>query len=163
MHGEPGSGKSTLARALGRALPAVVIDKDVIHSALLRAGVNPAVAGGASYESMRALARSLLEDGCSVIFDSPCFWPQIEASGRAIAVQFGAPWMMIECVCPPDLIEHRLATRDRLESNPLQRGAGAGRPGMYVPACDRLVLDTRRPLEELVADALAYVYAGVAR
>jgi predicted kinase len=163
MHGEPGSGKSTLARALGRALPAVVIDKDVIHSALLRAGVDPTVAGGASYESMRALARPLLEDGRSIIFDSPCFWPQIETDGRAIAADFGAPWMMIECVCPSDLVEHRLATRERLESNPLQRGAGAGRPGMYVPACERLALDTRRPVEELVAEALTCVHAGVAR
>jgi predicted kinase len=163
MHGEPGSGKSTLARALGQSLPAVVLDKDVIHSALLRSGVDPSAAGGASYESMRAVARELLAGGHSVIFDSPCFWPQIETGGRTIAADFGSPWMMIECVCPAELVEHRLATRARLESNPFQRGAGAGRPGMYAPACERLILDATQPLDTLVEQALAYARSGVGR
>lgn len=35
MAGSPGAGKSTLAAALGKALPAVVLDKDVVKSRLL--------------------------------------------------------------------------------------------------------------------------------
>lgn len=161
MHGEPGSGKSTFARALGLRLPAVVLDKDVITSALLRAGVDPSTAGGASYESMRGLAARLLDDGHSVILDSPCFWPQIESATKELAASCGAPWAMIECVCPPRLVEARLASRERLDSQPTVRGAGAGRQGMYLPDCERLVLETTQPVETLVGLALDYLRLGV--
>ena len=157
MHGEPGSGKTTLAAALAPRVPALHLDKDVISSALIRGGIAPAEQGPGAYETLRSLAASFLAQGHSVILDSPCYWPAIEESGRAIAARFRILWFMIECQSPPAVVEHRLASRARLESNPARRGAGAGRPGMYQPVCERLILDTRQPLESLVADALSYL------
>lgn len=157
MHGYPGSGKSTIARAVGRALPAIVIDKDVISSALMRAGVKPALMGAASYESMRGLASRLLEDGHSVILDSPCFWPLIEESSRALAAHHGATWVMLQTICPVDVVDKRLAECSRLESNPERRDLGPMKPGMYIPDCRRMALDTMRPIAENVTIALAYI------
>jgi len=157
MHGQPGSGKSTVARRLGRLLPAVVIDKDVIASALISHGIPFAEAGSPSYQVMYAQAARFLADGHSVVFDSPCFWPMIEETTRRIAREAGADWAMVECRCQDDLRDARLATRERLASNPEARDVGPMRPGMYRPECARLVLDTSRPVDELVLEAKEYL------
>lgn len=157
MHGEPGTGKSTLARALGTALPAIVLDKDVIASALIRHGIPFADAGAPSYQVMYAQAARFLDDGHSVIMDSPCFWPLIEKSTRRIAAEAGAAWAMIETWCPEDVIDQRLSTRERLESNPPTRLELLARPGTYRPDCQRLTLESTRPVEGLVAEAVEYL------
>jgi predicted kinase len=151
MHGHPGSGKSTLARALGKALPAVVIDKDVITSALIRHPVPFGEAGAQSYQVMYAQAARFLADGHSVIFDSPCFWPMIEENTRRIAREAEAEWLMVETRCADELRDERLSTRERLASNPLERDLGPMRPGMYHPDCERITIDTTPPPAECVA------------
>lgn len=152
MHGHPGSGKSTLARALGKALPAVVIDKDVIASALIRHGVPFADAGAPSYQVMYAQAARFLSDGHSVVFDSPCFWPLIEETTRRIACEAGAKWVMVETVCPDQVRDSRLASRERLESNPSTRDLGPMRPGMYHPTCDRIIVDTTATVYDAIEE-----------
>ncbi len=154
MHGHPGSGKSTVARALGKALPAIVIDKDVIASALIGHSVPFGQAGAPSYQVMYAQAARFLSDSHSVIFDSPCFWPMIEETTRRVATEAGADWLMVETRCPGELRDKRLATRERLASNPLERDMGPMRPGMYHPDCERIIIDTARPLAECLAVAL---------
>lgn len=154
MHGHPGSGKSTLARALGHTLPGVVIDKDVIASALIRHGIPFSEAGAPSYQVMYAQAERLLADGHSVIFDSPCFWPLIEETTRRIAREAGAKWLMVETVCPDDVRDARLTSRARLESNPAARDLGPMRPGMCTPTCERIIIDTTVPIAQAVEVAL---------
>jgi predicted kinase len=156
MHGEPGSGKSTLARALGAALPALVVDKDKIATGAMRAGVPFTQAGAVAYEALWLLLPSLLEQGHSVIHDSPCYWPNIEQQGRAIAARCTAGYAMIEVTCAPAVIEQRLASRVALESNPTKRVTDQ-RPGMYRPSCPRLTVDGTRPLAELVEIAVGYI------
>ena len=157
MHGEPGSGKSTLARAIGRELPAVVLDKDIISSAMLRSGQATGSTGPSSYLALYGLARSVVEQGYSVVIDSPCLWPSIEEHGRGIANATHARYAMIECVCPADVVERRLATRERLKSNPAARMTGPMSPGMRAPTCRRLILDSTRGVTDLAADAVAYI------
>ena len=157
MHGDPGSGKSTLARAIGRLLPAVVLDKDAISSANLRAGIEPSLAGRAAYEVLRELGADLLAAGQSVIFDSPCAWPMIEERGRALAARFGVVWAMIETACPEQVIDDRLRTRSARESQPIARADWYARPGSYRPSCERLVLDSTRPVSGMAAEAVAYL------
>jgi predicted kinase len=157
MHGEPGSGKSTLARAIGRELPALVIDKDSIASAMIRSGVAPLIASGAAYEAMRGLAADFLGAGHSVVLDSPCYWPQIEHEGRALAARFGADWAMVELQCPATEVERRLAARPAREGQPVNRDSIAPRPGMYNVSCERLVLDSARDIEEMAAEACHYL------
>jgi predicted kinase len=150
MHGHPGSGKSTIARALGKALPAVVIDKDVIASALIRTGLPFGEAGPLSYQVMYAQAARFLADGLSVVFDSPCFWPIIEETTRRVAREANADWRMVETACPDAVRDERLANRLGLESNPKERDRGPMRPGMSHPECERVSVDTTAPVFEAV-------------
>ena len=163
MHGEPGSGKSTIARELGARLGAVVLDKDVIKTALLRSGVVEAQAGVAAYEVFHAQARALTAAGHAIILDSPVYWESVERRWLEISRAAGSAPILIACVCGDRAeIRRRLASREALESQmraPLDLaqnpGAGATR---FEP---RLTLDTTRPVEESVALALDYVHAGV--
>jgi len=159
MHGEPGSGKSTLARALAPRIDAVVIDKDVIKAALLRSGIPEQQAGSGAYEVFFAQARAFVAAGHSIVLDNPVFWEAVERRWHEIAEFAGSPRILIECVCPDRAeLVRRLATRDAVESQPrapldLARHPGAS-PTAFQP---RLVLDTTRPIEELVVEALAYI------
>ena len=163
MHGEPGSGKSTLARALAPRIDAIVLDKDVIKSALLRTGLSEQIAGSGAYEVYFDLARSLVEQHRSVILDNPVFWPRVEEKWLALTVAAGSPPTLIECICPDrDELVRRLATREGLESHPreplaLDRHPGSA-PTSFQP---RLTLDTTRPLQDLVEETVAYALAEV--
>ena len=159
MHGEPGSGKSTVARALGPLVGGVVLDKDVIKAALLRAGVAEQQAGAAAYEVFFSQARSLVDAGYSIVLDNPVFWAPVERRWLEIARLAGSPAILIECVCPDrDELVRRLATRGAVESQPrapldLRQHPGAAAT-LFQP---RLTLDTTRPLAALIDETLAYV------
>ena len=84
MSGVPGAGKTTIARAVARHIGAVVVDHEVTKTALLDADVPVAVAGYASYMVLDAVARHVLQQGFSVVFDSPCFYtPAARARSKA--------------------------------------------------------------------------------
>ena len=159
MHGEPGSGKSTVARELGRRLGAVVLDKDVIKSALLSGGIGWDAASSGAYEVYFAVARSLVEQGHRVVLDNPVFWPRVEEQWLATSALAGSPPILIECVCADrDELRRRLASRAAMASQPrepldLARHEGAA-PTRFEP---RLVLDTTQPLEAVVERAVVYV------
>jgi predicted kinase len=159
MAGEPGSGKSTLARAIGEATGAVVIDKDVIKSAALNAGAAESLAAGLAYEAMFDLARSLLDMGHSVILDSPAFFTDIRAKGRAIAAAVGVAYRLIETICDDAAtIEARLSGRQGLRSQPRARITKAyERPGTALLDEPRLTIDARGPLCDGLRRALEYL------
>ena len=173
MAGSPGAGKSTLARAIGAAREAVVLDNDVIRSAVLDAGAPVQLAGRAAYETLFALAADLLKQGQSVILDSPCHFQSILDQGREIAQSSGVAYRFIECVCPErEEIERRLTTRTPLRSQP--RGLhlppidvtasppAANQPGMHQwetfrPGAGAIILDTSGSLDTYLQAALAYL------
>jgi predicted kinase len=133
MSGAPGCGKSTIARAIARRIGAVVLDHDVIKSALMDVGLPPgrgdpvadpegldgaaACAGGAAYDVAFALAAGHLRWGTSVVLDSPCYYQQLLWRGQQLATSAGATYQYIECVTT-DLSEvaRRLRSRDRSRS-----------------------------------------------
>jgi predicted kinase len=158
MHGEPGSGKSTLARALGPRIGAIVLDKDIVKSALLRAGVSEELAGPASYEAYRGVAASLLAQGYSIVLDNPIYWQVALEMSRYIADDAGATYLMIECVCPDRAeLVRRLASRDAMESQPRIPLDLTQHPGAMVTLDEpRLTVDTTRPLPQIVDEAVAY-------
>ena len=157
MAGMPGSGKSALARVLGRRSGAVVIDKDVLKSAALAAGVDEAQAGAVAYEAMFAQAGHMVGQDWSVILDSPSFWKTIPEKGAAIAADRHLPYYFIECFCP-DTDEHarRLRDRPRLASNPGEEALDVKRQ-TFTPPGPYLRVDTTQSIQrclELVLDYL---------
>ena len=163
MHGEPGSGKSTLARALAPRIDAVLLDKDIIKSALLRAGVDEARAAGGAYEVFFTQARAFVAAGHSIVLDNPVFWESVERRWLEIAALADSPPILIECVCPDrDELLRRLGTRSALESQPCAPLDLLRHPGSAATRFQpRLVLDTTRSVEDLLDEALAYTAAPV--
>lgn len=177
MSGVPGAGKSTIASAVARQTGAVVIDHDVTKSALLVAAVPADLAGRASYGVLDALARHLLQQGHSVIFDSPCFYQELLERGQKLGQEAQVNYCYIQCVLS-DLVEldRRLRNRERLPSQlagvNIPPTAGSGKAtidqdvfrdwiaNMKRPANPYLTLDTQQPVEFCVQRAITYIETG---
>jgi predicted kinase len=159
MAGEPGSGKSSLARLIGHATGAVVLDKDVLKTAALEAGVTEdAQAAAIAYEAFFAQADHLLGQGLSVVLDSPSFYETIPAKGAAIAAARHVPYYFIECVCDDrEELTRRLQERPRVRSQPVEPVAPEWET--RAPAGGHLRIDTQQPLERCLELALEYLGA----
>jgi predicted kinase len=172
MSGAPGSGKSTIADALARQRGFVILDHDVVKNAQLAAGLPFAEAGRLSYSVLLAMAEDLLRQGHSVIIDSPCFYEALLHGGQAAADRTGAVYRYLECVTDDlDVLDHRLLTRRRVASQVTGVDQaprdGSDRPGRDVfrdwidnmkrPASGFFRLDTTRPIEKCIEEALAFL------
>jgi predicted kinase len=162
MAGMPGSGKSTLAHAIAGQTGAVILDKDVIHSALMRNGLEKQNSGGLSYEVLFDLAADLAKYGHSIIVDSAAYFPIIISKGRCIAEDNGMAYQVVECVCPKDELTTRLGARESRSSQPSQWTALLDidmehRPGAEPLSHPHLTVDTTRPLESILPEALEYI------
>jgi predicted kinase len=159
MAGVPGSGKSALARLIGVATGAVVIDKDVLKTAVLHSGAGESLAGPAAYEALFALADHLLGQDLSVVLDSPSFYDTVPAKGAAIAQARCLPYYFIECVCNDrDELARRLRERTRLRSNPGEEALEFNATTIAPPGA-HLRIDTMQPIERSLDLALDYLCA----
>ena len=157
MAGLPGSGKSALARLIGKRTRAIVLDKDILKTAALDAGVAEDAAGPIAYEGFFSLADHLLGQGLSVVLDSPSFWEMIPAKGTAIAAQRMVPYYFIECICGDrDELARRLRERTRLRSNPGEEALDEPWE-TKAPAGAFLRIDTTQPIERCLELALDYL------
>ena len=117
LSGVPGTGKSTLARGLAAGLDLVVLDTDVVKSALLSTDVPFAVAGRATYAAVLALAGDLLAQGRSAVIDSPCRYVDLLAAGQRVAADAGVPYRLVELWADdPAALLPRLTARDHRQS-----------------------------------------------
>ena len=175
MAGIPGSGKSTLARALGLSLPAVVLDYDVIKTALLDQGVSFKDAGHLAYETNYQLASSILSQGQSVILDSPCRFARILEMGQAVSSANGAQYRYVECKLDDRAeLRRRLLGRSRLRSHVVDLGRpspdASEEPNSVVSTQDTaevdqtlrptegyLRVDSRQPVHECLSEVLAFL------
>lgn len=172
MAGAPGSGKSTLARAVAERYGAVVLDYDVVKTALLDAEVSWSRSGPGAYNVLYALAGELLAAGRSAIVDSPCHYEIMPARGAAVADAHHASYRFIECVCD-DIAElrrrltsrtpHRSQMRDLGQVPPDADGpipahrVGQHRWHTYGPEGGHLVVDTSVAVEDGLQAAIGYI------
>ena len=174
LSGVPGSGKSTLARGLSATTGLVVVDTDVLKSALIDGGVAVAVAGRPAYLAALALAEDLLAQGRSVVVDSPCRYPALLDAGRDIARDAGVRYAFIELwATEVSFLLARLDTR----TPRISQVASATEPvvgtewelgtpeatlrtwqsQLVRPDEDWLRLDAQQPAASILADALTYL------
>lgn len=167
MAGFPGSGKSTLSRKIAQAIHSVIIDHDIVKSALLESlddlPIDSRKAGSVSYHIEWALIDFHLSQGHSVIFDSPCFYSEMVEKGVALANKNGAKYKYIECYLNDvEEIKRRLKSRTRMVS---QIQTVDSEEGFYQainqskkPDSNHyLIIDSSQPLENHINKVLEYI------
>lgn len=166
MSGFPGSGKSTVARRVAKHTGAVIIDHDVVKTALMEAmneSENNRASGGIAYHIEWSLISYHLGQGHSVIHDCPCFYEPMVAQGAELSHKHGAAFKYVECYLDNmDEINYRLKNRERMisqiteiqsEEGFRKRIADSKRP----PDTDYLVVDTSRPVDDYIDEVLQYI------
>jgi diadenosine tetraphosphate (Ap4A) HIT family hydrolase/predicted kinase len=113
MRGMPGVGKSALARAISREFGWPVLDKDDIKDVVHGRADAP---DRLSYDLQFRLARRQLQQGLSVVCDSPMLHPGVYVLAAQAADEAGARLVVIECVLG-DAAEHRRHIEARGASN----------------------------------------------
>jgi predicted kinase len=118
MSGAPGSGKSTVARLLRPRINGIIIDHDVLRSALLEAAIIPFDdAAKQAYLLQWKLAEDFMNQGVSVIVDSTCNYPEVLERGTTLAARHGYDYWYVECqVGDIDLLNERLRNRSGMLS-----------------------------------------------
>jgi hypothetical protein len=118
-----------------------------------------------------------LQQGQSVIFDSPCFYEELLERGQKLAQETGAAYRYIECrVANLDELDRRLRTRARMPSQlagvyaPPTVGSSKSQTGADYfryqianqkrPTVPYLVLDTTRPSAVCLDEAIMYIETG---
>lgn len=120
MSGAPGSGKSTMARLLQQSIGGLVIDHDILRSALLDDNINDIPfdkIAQSAYRLQWTLAQDVLKQGLNVIIDSTCNFQEVLDRGCALAEQHGFVYWYVECkVEDIDLLDQRLHARNPMRS-----------------------------------------------
>ena len=120
MSGFPGSGKSTLSKELAKLTGAVIVDHDIVKSALLNSSEQPLdnnIAGKTSYNIDWTLIDFHLSLGHSVIFDSPCLYEEMITKGTSLTEKYHVKYKYVECYLDDyNEINTRLKHRDSMIS-----------------------------------------------
>ena len=161
MAGMPGSGKSTLARAIGTALRWPVIDKDTLKSTLLETGIPEDATDPTAYALMFDLARDLLvEQGSSVVLDSPAALQVTLESAQRVAGAAGATLRVVLCLAEQLVRNTRSANRVKKMSQQSWIPSKTAGDGQYhfghLPA-GTLEVATNRPVSELLQNVLTFL------
>ena len=160
MSGFPGSGKSTLSRQIAKRTGAVIIDHDIVKSALLHSiediPIDAKLAGKISYNIDWSLIEFHLSQGQNVVFDSPCLYQEMIDRGIGLSKKYKATYKYVECYLNDfHEVNNRLKNRERMVSQiseVLSEEAftytieNSKKPTDY--PC--IVVDTGRPLESYI-------------
>lgn len=165
MAGMPGTGKSTIAKTIGRELNIIVIDKDVIISAMLHSNVPEEIGQPAAYRVMFDLGSDLLNrQRQSVILDSPAGLPVSVESARQICQPSQIPMITVLCSTDRNTRNTRRAARESMISqrDGLSRTIGNARERFLHLPEDTIEIDTTPPLETLVPNVLQAIRSRLA-
>ena len=125
-HGVSGSGKTTIAGQVLECSGAVRIRSDVERKRL--AGMAPeqrsdpqqqvslysAAMTRRTFARLEALATAIIEAGYPVIVDATFLHSDVRAVFRTLAVKLSVPFVIIDCVAPPEELRRRLIQREHL-------------------------------------------------
>jgi predicted kinase len=162
LAGMPGTGKSTLARAIAASLNWLVLDKDIIHTTLLHAGVPMADAGVMAYKVVLKQAEDIVVlQRHSLVLDTAGRQPIILSEVNRMVKSSQARLKVIRCVLAPHMRARRLKGR---EAEAAQWTADLTVPEQediwyaHLPE-DALMLDTSPPLEATLEQAITFIKA----
>lgn len=121
MSGFPGSGKSTLAHEIAKRTGCIIIDHDIVKSALINSidegAIDGKLAGKISYNIDFSLVDFHLSLGQSVILDSPCLYEEMVNKGTKLAEKYNVKYKYIECYLDDfNEINKRLKNREKMVS-----------------------------------------------
>jgi predicted kinase len=160
MAGMPGAGKSTVALAMGSAFGMPVVDKDVIVSAVLDRGIPEDAAHPVAYQATFDLADHLVRiQGMSVIVDTPAVYPSTLDWAARLCAETGAHLIPVLCSADGEARSDRMATRQGLRSHSkgTTRRPGTARERFAHFPDDTIELDTMRPADDVVREAIAAI------
>lgn len=167
MSGFPGSGKSTLARRIAKETDAVIIDHDIVKSALLSSidsnSVELNVAGKISYDIEWAMIDFHLSQGHSTILDSPCFYEEMVDRGIGLSVKHNCSYKYVECYLKDiNEIQSRLKKRRRMISQ-IHNVASEKAFFEWVEKSKKpsevecLRVDSSKPIESYIEEVILYI------
>lgn len=167
MSGFPGSGKSTLAREIANSTDAVIVDHDVVKTALLISTNNHRVKiekeGPITYDIDWALIDFYLSLGHGVIYDCPCLYEEMISNGIRLAEKYNVNYKYIECyLADMEEINVRLKSRKRKLSQIDQVSSkedfllkvnGSKKPS----SIEHLLIDSSKPIESYFLKVMSYL------
>jgi predicted kinase len=166
MAGLPGTGKTTLARELARRAGGRVLSKDEFRHSIFK----PEEIEYSSRQDdfcqrlmLEAASYLLTRDPKKVIFlDGRPFSRRYQIENvLAFADAVHQPWKILECVCPEEMVRHRLEQDASAGEHP----AGNRNFALYLDVNARyeaitspkLVIDTSQDLEECIRQVLPLI------
>lgn len=167
MSGFPGSGKSTLARYIAKRTGAIIVDHDIVKSALLHSTeempLDQKLAGKVSYNIDWSLLEFHLSMGHAVIFDSPCLYEEMVENGIKLSQKYNVKYKYVECyVNDIEEIRFRLTSRKRMISQ--IKDIQSNESFYYTISNSKkpvehkyLVVDTAQPIENYIEQVINYI------
>lgn len=161
VSGLPGSGKSTLAESIARELKIPVFSVDPIESSIIQSGIPRSFETGlAAYLVAAKLAGEQLKLGQSIIVDAVNSVKEARDMWHALARDYTAKLIIIECIVDETIHKERLSKRVRnihgiaeVTWEDVEK-----RKKEYIPwKEDRLVIDTAKHHGQILQEALEYI------
>jgi hypothetical protein len=133
-HGVSGTGKSTIAGKLVAASGAVRIRSDVERKRL--AGLSPeqrsapqdeaelygATMSSKTFSRLETLAALTIRAGFPVIIDATFLHRRVRDTFRTLAHKLSVPFVIIDCIAPPEQLRQRLVERERHKQDASEAG-----------------------------------------
>jgi uncharacterized protein len=112
-HGLPGSGKTFVSGRLLERTGAIRVRSDVERARLLGRDRYDAADTAQVYGRLGAVARVSLSSGYPTIVDAACLKRAERDALRAVAEALGAPFAILDCTAPVEVLRQRVRDRQR--------------------------------------------------